>query len=170
MICCYYSNYISEKVVKLRVWRNFWRAVYCVFLKAHILKLCVFSQKCAWNTQNADQKLSLITINIFVILSSHFQRCRCFPASTRRRPRRCTACVRCRTWAPCWPATSPYSSSPTRHRYGAWGCKVALALKLFCSFYNEVILWPSVCGSLAKLIYCRNNWQLRRDKLWILGN
>jgi len=29
------------------------------FLSAHILKLCVFSQTCAWKTQNADQKLSL---------------------------------------------------------------------------------------------------------------
>jgi len=29
------------------------------FFSAHILKLCVFSQKCAWKTQNADQKLSL---------------------------------------------------------------------------------------------------------------
>jgi len=30
---------------------------------AHILKLCVFSQKCAWKTQNADQKLSLPAAN-----------------------------------------------------------------------------------------------------------
>jgi len=29
------------------------------FFSAHILKLCVFSKKCAWKTQNADQKLSL---------------------------------------------------------------------------------------------------------------
>jgi len=29
------------------------------FFNAHILKLCIFSQKCAWNTQNANQKLSL---------------------------------------------------------------------------------------------------------------
>ena len=29
------------------------------FFSAHILKLCVFSQKCARKTQNADQKLSL---------------------------------------------------------------------------------------------------------------
>jgi len=29
------------------------------FFSAHILKLCVFYQKCAWKTQNADQKLSL---------------------------------------------------------------------------------------------------------------
>ena len=30
------------------------------FFSAHILTLCVFSQKCAWKTQNADQKLSLM--------------------------------------------------------------------------------------------------------------
>jgi len=30
------------------------------FFSAHILKLCVISQKCAWKTQNADQKLSLV--------------------------------------------------------------------------------------------------------------
>ena len=29
------------------------------FFSAHILKLCVFSQKCAWKTQNADHNLSL---------------------------------------------------------------------------------------------------------------
>jgi len=33
------------------------------FFSAHILKLCVFSQKCAWKTQNADQKLSLPSCN-----------------------------------------------------------------------------------------------------------
>jgi len=32
------------------------------FFSAHILKLCVFPQKCAWKTQNADQKLSLHVI------------------------------------------------------------------------------------------------------------
>ena len=32
------------------------------FFSAHNLKLCVFSQKCAWKTQNADQKLSLLSI------------------------------------------------------------------------------------------------------------
>jgi len=37
------------------------------FFSAHILKLCVFPQKCAWKTQNADQKLSLvITHNIIL--------------------------------------------------------------------------------------------------------
>jgi len=30
------------------------------FFSAHILKRCVFSKKCAWKTQNADQKLSLV--------------------------------------------------------------------------------------------------------------
>ena len=32
------------------------------FFSAHILKLCVFPQKWAWKTQNADQKLSLCMI------------------------------------------------------------------------------------------------------------
>ena len=37
------------------------------FFSAHVLKLCVFSQKCAWKTQIADQKLSLQVHNRHVI-------------------------------------------------------------------------------------------------------
>jgi len=33
------------------------------FFSARILKLCVFPQKCAWKTQNADQKLSLLVVD-----------------------------------------------------------------------------------------------------------
>ena len=44
------------------------------FFSAHILKLCVFPQKCAWKTQNADQKLSVYRIckkvNIITVLNA----------------------------------------------------------------------------------------------------
>jgi len=47
------------------------------FFSTRILKLCVFYQKSAWRTQNADQKLSLITTNMswkshFSIISDYY--------------------------------------------------------------------------------------------------
>jgi len=53
------------------------------FFSAHILKLCVFSQKCAWKTQNANQKLSLIlslwfSVNTLLYLNSlNLYKCKC---------------------------------------------------------------------------------------------
>jgi len=65
---CYSRTLINSPLFcTFLLWNYFFLVVenHCVF-NAHILKLCVFSQKGAWKTQNADQKLSLCQIFLII--------------------------------------------------------------------------------------------------------
>jgi len=69
-LCDKFSSVLHFSTLKLLLFSS-WKSLH--FFSAHILKLCVFSQKCAWKTQNADQKLSLVHKHVHHSQTSKFR-------------------------------------------------------------------------------------------------